>query len=137
MLIIVYGRPRPKGSMRSFGKGRMVEQVEGSGDWRANVYGAARRVKLNTGWTYPRPTAVEVYVKLFFDPPQAKHPRRPTTRTSGDIDKLLRNILDALTDAGVVQDDSQVVKVGAEKYYCGESSLLAIPGACITITEAI
>lgn len=42
-------------------------------------------------------------------------PAYPANRGSGDIDKLCRAVLDALTDAGVWGDDSQVVCLTAVK----------------------
>lgn len=43
-------------------------------------------------------------------------PRYPCSRTAGDIDKLSRSILDALTGI-VYEDDSQVVILNARKEY--------------------
>ena len=34
---------------------------------------------------------------------------------AGDLDKLYRNVLDALTDAGVYEDDVQVVRLSGSK----------------------
>jgi Holliday junction resolvase RusA-like endonuclease len=42
-----------------------------------------------------------------------------------DVDKLIRAVLDALTDAGVFRDDSRVVQVSATKIYADK------PGALI------
>jgi hypothetical protein len=38
----------------------------------------------------------------------------------GDLDKLVRNVLDALTDAQVYRDDVQVVSVTADKLIASE-----------------
>lgn len=38
----VHGTPRPKGSLRHVGNGRMIEQVKGSKEWRQTVAHAAR-----------------------------------------------------------------------------------------------
>ena len=58
-----------------------------------------------------------------------------TTRTSGDVDKLIRSTFDALTAAGVWHDDAQVVRLVEPfgKYNAGEPEGLAIPGARIRI----
>lgn len=143
MRIEVLGRPRPKGSMRPLGKGRMKEQVEGSGDWRDNVRECAKRAKKeyekdyqtgDLGFIYPRPQPVRVQVRFYFDPPK-KHDPYPATRSCGDIDKLQRNVFDALVDAGVLQDDAQIVNVYAEKQYCSGRTELHVPGAVIYIVR--
>lgn len=52
----------------------------------------------------------------------------------GDIDKLQRAIFDALTDAKVWGDDTQVVDVRARKFYAGEDELaLDQPGVDIIV----
>ncbi len=44
-------------------------------------------------------------------------PAYPTTRASGDVDKLIRATLDALCIAGMFLDDAQVVHVDVWKIY--------------------
>jgi Holliday junction resolvase RusA-like endonuclease len=70
-------------------------------------------------------------------PSSAPKTRRtwPTGARSGDVDKLLRAILDALTDAGVFADDAQVVRAEAIKDYAGYglNDRLTTPGAAITV----
>lgn len=44
-------------------------------------------------------------------------------RLHGDVDKLVRAIFDALTDAKVWSDDTQVVDVRARKFYADEDEL--------------
>lgn len=41
-------------------------------------------------------------------------------RADGDLDKLVRAVCDALTDAGVWVDDTQLVDLRARKFYAGE-----------------
>lgn len=58
----------------------------------------------------------------------------PTTRHSGDIDKLLRSTFDAITQGGAIADDSRVVEVTARKVFPGEGlDALNQPGAIIRI----
>ncbi|MGH9249435.1 MAG: RusA family crossover junction endodeoxyribonuclease, partial [Acidimicrobiales bacterium] len=57
----------------------------------------------------------------------------PIGARSGDIDKLQRAILDALTDVGVWKDDAQVVHVDAGKDYQGADGYLDRPGVTITV----
>lgn len=61
-------------------------------------------------------------------------PRYPTSKRHGDADKLTRAILDALTDAGVWNDDSQVVDLRVRKVWCGEHELaLPSPGVRVRV----
>jgi Holliday junction resolvase RusA-like endonuclease len=58
----------------------------------------------------------------------------PTTRDSGDIDKLLRSTFDALTTAGAIADDSRIVEITARKVFPGEGlDALETPGAVIRV----
>jgi Holliday junction resolvase RusA-like endonuclease len=54
---------------------------------------------------------------------------RPWPISAPDLDKLVRCISDAVTDAGLWHDDSQVVSIKAAKRYA------APPGVLITIKE--
>ncbi len=136
LVIKVIGRPAPQGSKRHVGKGRMIEQSTRVQPWREAVKHAA----LAALGDRPRadgPIAVEV--AFFFDKPKSAPKRRrtwPVTRTSGDLDKLLRATFDALTDAGVWRDDAQVISCNAEKVYTDdEDAPLVRPGAVISVIE--
>lgn len=136
LVITVYGQPKPKGSMRHVGKGRMIEQLAGSRPWREAVKWAALDARGGSA-TLTGPVAVHITVTVS-KPKSAPKTRRtqPVTRTSGDLDKHVRNILDALVDAAVISDDSQVVCLIAVKTYPGEGpDALASPGAVIRVDE--
>lgn len=116
------GRPRPQGSMRAIrdraGNCRMVEGGDDQSKaklraWRKAVKTAART------WRETHPTfsplTGPVQVRLSFRLARPKsHPRHvrtwPISKQTGDIDKLERAILDALTGELFV-DDAQVVGV--------------------------
>lgn len=190
LVITVYGQPKSKGSMRHIGRGRMVEQVEGSKDWRVAVKEAARaempllddyfprlgqcgvcgvpgvdqrhriidaiREQLLAGeefevlaeefgvtadavrsTLYPltEPVCVEATITVT-KPKSAPKTREtwPITRSSGDVDKHARNLLDALVDAGVMRDDSQVIEAVVRKRYPGQHpDTLTSPGAVIRV----
>jgi len=112
------GRPKTKGSLRHKGRGHMVESVGGSSQWRSDIASALalRLGQKSTGegpmriWRpYAGPVAVGAV--FYFDPPRNVRegaPRAPIGRQYGDLDKLARNLGDALTDAGVIADDSQI-----------------------------
>jgi hypothetical protein len=82
---------------------------------------------------------VSVDVVFTFDRPKSAPKSRscwPITRSSGDVDKLVRAVHDALVDAGVMRDDSQVVRLVAEKLHVGDEGALHIPGAVVTVRGA-
>jgi hypothetical protein len=109
------GRPRTKGSLDHVGNGRMRENVRGSSQWRQSV---RERLALDLGqgtgplgpvrhWRpYTGPVTVTAQF-LFGRPVTSAH--WPTAISYGDLDKLARNVGDAITDAGVIADDSQIV----------------------------
>jgi hypothetical protein len=130
--VFVPGRPRPKGSMRCEGPHHhMSEDNPHSKPWRRCMAvalvgdrdfrrgGGSRDVK-----RYPY--AVDVSVVAFFEPGGAAAcgARMAPTSTydGGDVDKLARNVLDALQDdahgsPAVLADDSQVVGLYSEAVF--------------------
>jgi len=111
--IWVPGHPKTKGSLTNQG-GRMVESVRGSGDWRRAIADRAEADMRNRHGIDPR--GVEPFdgpVSVTFI---AVLPTEDVTHHgTGDVDKLARNLLDALQDARVYRDDTQVVVLnGAE-----------------------
>lgn len=140
LTITVLGLPAPQGSKRHVGDGIMVESSKRVRPWRSDVKAAAERA-IGTDWT-PIKGPVSLTATFFFLRPRSHYrtgrfadvlrddaPVFATSRACGDIDKLLRSTLDALTAAGVIVDDSQVGMVIATKTY-GTTS-----GATIALTE--
>lgn len=129
--IRVHGIPIPQGSkVANF----HAPGVRDSNDkklrpWRKTVRAQAEDVvRHHDTLTGP----VKVWVRFTFTRPPSHYrtgrnaylvrdaaPRFPG-RLHGDIDKLVRAIFDALTDAAVWADDTQVVDVRARKFYAGE-----------------
>ncbi len=131
--IEVAGEPKPKGSLKHIGRGRLVEQVKGSGTWRERIAWACR--EQYTGSPLDAPAVVDVEVRVA--PPKSAPKRRvtlPATRSSGDVDKHARNVLDALVDGGVLADDSRVVDLRIRKRHCLPTEA---PGALITVWSAV
>lgn len=112
----VVGRPRTKGSMRHQGHGHMVEQVAGSAAWRqlvaeqlAGVLGQEQGPDGPVRRYLPYDGPVNVRAHFMFVRQGADSNPYPTKIGYGDLDKLSRNIGDAMVDAGVIVDDSLIV----------------------------
>ena len=130
----VRGHPKTKGSLEHIGNGQLRESVRGSNAWRKMVaerVGADRRRRL---WPNPLPLPdpmlgevsdpfngrVGVRVVSYLQPPAAVLRRDVEvwrdwlmSDKSGDVDKLLRNVLDAIgcedkDDAQLIANDGQV-----------------------------
>jgi len=124
-LFTVFGVAAPQGSKRLLGKA-MVESSKRVHPWRSDVRTAAIQNKPRD-WDMTPPMLVDV---VFWFPRPASHygskagvsyikasaPSEPVSARVGDIDKLCRAILDALT--GVMYfDDRQVIELDARKAY--------------------
>ena len=101
----VPGRPKTKGSLTVINGARnVVSDTPASKRWRALMaYQAAALVKA--------PLDGPVVVVAVFHLPVVD----VAGGRVGDLDKLARNLLDALTDAGVYGDDVQVTRLICEK----------------------
>jgi Holliday junction resolvase RusA-like endonuclease len=134
----VDGTPRPKGSLKVVSaRGRrpvLREQSTDSSAWRDTVAWTARR-ELNLPATgYPTQIPVELACTFAFERPESNTDEEPTSGGIGDLDKLLRNVGDALTDAKVIADDRQIVAMKASKVWTADGQK---PGALITVREAL
>lgn len=114
--VFVPGAPKTKGSVNAKGHGRVEQSVKGSTQWGQLIeYRARQEWNSAPGWQKGlRPPHVgPVRVQLVYFLPVTR--ARLIRQGSGDIDKLERNVLDALTKAGVYSDDAQVVGCTHEK----------------------
>lgn len=155
--IFVPGRPRTKGSLKPIinwaaQSYRMVEQVGESSVWRRMVSDAAvlaisdpavdddgrpimkgrkqmRRLRVG----YPFDCAVRVTCIAAFEREHDDADEYPIKIGYGDSDKLLRNVLDALTDAKVYRDDCLVTTAYLRKTFVG--GRLEQSGIHIMVTE--
>lgn len=109
--LFVPGHAKTKGSVESLGNGRVRQSVEGSARWAQLVRGAVETHMQRLGIeTVPSGNPVSVHLRYWLDCEDV------TAGGVGDVDKLERNILDALTKAGLYADDRQVVRVVHEKW---------------------
>ena len=116
----VLGVPAPQGSKRHVGRGILVESSKKVAPWREAVKWEA--IKVHQGRP-PLQGAIHVSVDFRVPAPKKlKAGQEPTTRTSGDIDKLLRSTFDAITDSGMIRDDSHIVAVTATKRFADDEN---------------
>lgn len=130
----VPGHPKTKGSMTTAGRrgGQMRESVDNT-PWRALVTRmvAADLLARGTvdGLFLGRTTFAPVRVDLAFwlDHPDPCEPKPG----AGDVDKLVRLVLDALKDATVYVDDNQVILGPVPKF-----SSKGVPGNAGVLIKA-
>lgn len=148
----VIGTPAPQGSKRFLGvkagRGIMVESSKAVRPWREAVkWAAVETIRINPADPAfdvgvperTRGLSGPVEVELVFTLPKPKSaPKRLKTwpDRKPDLSKLVRSTEDALTDAGVWEDDARVVRCLSRKVYPGEDQdALNVPGAVIRIRE--
>jgi Holliday junction resolvase RusA-like endonuclease len=148
LTIVVHGRPAPQGSKKYAGHRRnsasgrisavLVEQSKRVKPWRALVT-AATRTAIDTGKVGYQALDGPLEAEIIFTvrkPASAPKRRRtwPTTRDSGDLDKLLRSTFDGIADGQAVVDDSRIIRVTATKAFPLEHpEALSEPGAIIRL----
>ena len=128
----VKGTPRPQGSARAFVIGKRAVITSASkhlAGWRTQMTAEIVRVmRLKQFKKINGPVCVAL--EFFLERAKSNTKRRPAQKP--DIDKLARAVLDACTDAGLWEDDSQVVILTAEKSWAvGEG--VALPGVTIMV----
>lgn len=119
------GHPRTKGSLEHRGSGQLTESVAGSTSWRRLMAQGLRQA-----WGPRIALDVAVRVSGTFYLPCARGMDSLIAARSGDVDKLTRNLLDAIAvdetgkqlGAGIIVNDSQVVGIVIEKTMASDSS---------------
>jgi crossover junction endodeoxyribonuclease RusA len=117
LLFHVPGRPAAQGSKRHVGNGRFIEASKYLPAWRKTVTQHAQAIAIASDWetaTGPIQLHVDFYLAR---PKSVPAHRRPFHVKPPDLDKLVRAVCDSLTDAGIWEDDSQVIKLVAGKDY--------------------
>ena len=125
------GKPRAiivdadKEPLRSFRDAVRAEALAAAGDgWQA----LTGPLTVSLAFALPKPKVAE------------RGPRRwPIGKNAGDVDKLTRSVLDALTDAGIWGDDGQVVDLHVTKDYpeTAGGGYLHAPGVRVLISQSI
>lgn len=155
--VFVPGAAKTKGSMeiRNRATGAMKESVAGSSRWRALMAQAvrddiARRQPPVTELRSPWPGAVSVTVEAYLTPPGSWWRDAlksisgfgwPIWNQAGDLDKIVRNVLDALGstsrnpkyNGGAIVDDNLVCRIIAEKRVAGGTVDTMPPGVHIVV----
>ena len=129
--IWIPGRPRTKGSLKVITprgqRPRLIEDHKHSKPWRVRMTNAIRDADTSFAEPYAGPVAVGATFVFERHGATAKTLAYPTLNAGvnacGDLDKLLRNLLDALQDAAVIVDDAQVCSVGTSKSWGGEAGV--------------
>ena len=130
-MIVVRGKPAPQGSKVSTRYGGIREASQLVMPWRNQIVSACIEQQINNGEIIEQP--VEIFIDFLFHRPQGHYgsgrneknlkpsaPNYPTTRTTGDIDKLCRSTLDGLSISSggiLLRDDSLVVNLRAKKQF--------------------
>lgn len=116
LVVLAAGVPRPQGSLRAVGKGRVIAHNQDDlMTWRGTVAAAARRAAVEQAWQradWP----LRAWAR-FVLPTQGREP---------DLDKLVRAVGDALTDAGTIWTDDRVVAEWVATRHRG-------PGPCLSL----
>ena len=126
--ICVAGVPVPQGSFRHVGNGRIIAANSKLNAWRKTI---AEHASLQTD-VREYPGAVEV--ECVFIMPRPKTVTRFQHTVKPDTDKLIRACLDSISlprYCQILKDDSQVVRIIANKFY----SETGFTGAIIRINN--
>jgi Holliday junction resolvase RusA-like endonuclease len=128
--VFVPGIPQPQGSKNAYQRGGKIILVEANKNlpaWRRLV-----TEKLEAANVSCQPLTGAVTLDVMFFMPRPKTVKRELPTVPPDLDKLIRAINDSATDAGIFDDDSQVVEVVAYKVYEAENMPI---GALITYSQ--
>lgn len=134
----IYGTPAPQGSKKFVGttkKGRgiLVESSAKVKPWRMDVKEQAEKALRQLGHTLAGPLNVSMVFTLK-KPASAPKTRATYPDRMPDLSKLVRSTEDAITDAGLWEDDARIVQCLSGKRYPGEGEdALDAPGCVVRI----
>ncbi len=142
----LYARPIPQGSKTGGTRGDGKSFVRDTNGATLKPYRLQLTTQAADAWRYHDQITgpARMWVRFTFDRPRTHYrtgrnahrlrdsaPSHPG-RADGDLDKLVRAVCDALTDAHVWTDDTQLVDLRARKFYAGESEY-ALPRAGVQV----
>ena len=124
IVLTIPGTPVPKGSLvcTRGPKHALREDNPATKPWRETVATAARKIQQRADKNQP----LDLEVTFTFDRPGSVRRTHPSAKP--DVDKLARTILDALEDAGILVNDSQVVDLTTRKRYATDPVMNAVRG---------
>lgn len=127
--------PRPQGSKRHVGGGRLIEASPELKPWREAIANAVYRAWEETGDSRPFTEPVEVRATFYL--PRPKTVKRLLPSVPPDLDKLQRSLGDGLSiNCQALADDSLIVKWDVTKLYAEDPRDVGVRVAIRTITPA-
>ena len=138
---IIDGETPPQGSMRNIGKGRMIHQNSKKIKKYRKLTSSVISNLRSEFFVSDTDVAYKVEVIIYILRPKSVKRKYPTVRGCGDIDKLMRALLDALTydivknPAGIIPDDSTVIGIKAWKIYT--DNIVKTDKAYVRITKIL
>ena len=124
--IFVNGNPTPQGSKKGFvinGRAILVDASDGNKAWRKTV-----RDEIERDPKYKQYKGA-VNVSLAFWLTRAKSNTKKQMIQKPDVDKLVRSVMDAITDSSIIEDDCRVVSLSAMKRWADDGQ----PGVLIQV----
>lgn len=124
--------PGPQGSKKHVGNGIMVESSKKVAPFRKAVAEAIFRTYVATGDDRIFTEPVVLWATFYL--PKPKSVKRLFPSVAPDLDKLCRSLLDACdTNAGLLENDSLVVKIHAAKVYASTPEDIGVRVAIRTV----
>lgn len=109
----VEGVPVPQGSMRTVGRGVVIHSnAKKLKEWRTLV---AYQVRAFFQHDEPIDTALRIDLEFYLPRPSTVKRIFPSRKP--DLDKLIRAVLDGITESQAVSDDARFVEINAKKFY--------------------
>ena len=130
LVLNIIGKPAPKGSKGAIIRGDkpiLFETCKNQKKFEKNIVTQTLEQIPETWETILKPQPITASLTFLLPKPKTK---RAEPTVPPDIDKLTRNVLDALTKAKIWQDDGQVTIINARKRYATDRE---IPGVKIKI----
>ena len=133
----VAGEPVPQGSTKSFYIKKIEKVVtthgnKSTGVWRQRIATEAQRAQMSDYFfSADRKYAYSITLIFKFTKPKSIPKKVIYNTKRPDIDKLIRAVLDGITNV-LIPDDSLVVAITSKKEYAGENET---PGLMVSLTR--